>query len=219
MSGGGTSNAIARLRADPASKWIIAGRVLDVGGGHDTLWHYRADFPLAATWTVLDADPAHRSADVEWITDDAADLPPNRTWDTIYSSHCLEHCEDPARTVAAWWAHLAPGGFLMVIVPSWYLYERGIWPSIRNFDHKTAWTTARYPYDGEPNQVESLYDVVYRVCGFAGVSDDNIRRTETTARLYRLQTLDVGFRGDAWDQTADGTCESSLEIVVQKVPR
>lgn len=44
--------------------------------------------------------------------------------DAVYSSHCLEHIEFPIVVIAEWFRVLKVGGYLVVVVPHQYLYER-----------------------------------------------------------------------------------------------
>ncbi|HET6264269.1 MAG TPA: methyltransferase domain-containing protein [Usitatibacter sp.] len=68
----------------------------------------------------------------------------HRQFDFVYSSHCLEHMEDPARAMADWWSLVKPGGALFLIVPDEDLYEQGYWPSRFNPDHKWTFTIAKH---------------------------------------------------------------------------
>lgn len=44
--------------------------------------------------------------------------------DAVYSSHCLEHIPTPGNVIAEWFRVLKVGGYLIVVVPHQYLYER-----------------------------------------------------------------------------------------------
>ena len=52
----------------------------------------------------------------------------NRPFDFVFSSHCLEHMQDPVKcpSLRDWWQLVRPGGVLIVIVPDEDLYEQGI---------------------------------------------------------------------------------------------
>lgn len=217
---GCTTNAISRLVTDRFYQRVIRGTLLDVGAGNDPLYMYRGRFPAVTAWTVIDTVPAFGPSNgPEWIVDDAADIPPGRTFDCIYSSHCLEHVDDPERVVTAWWRALNPGGHLHIMVPSWWTYERGMWPSARNLDHRTAWVPCRYAGDNWPAHVRGVIQSIYNPCTFAkrdaSIGTD-VGFTGPDAELVRLTTLDEGFNADAWDQTMNGTCESAIEIVIAK---
>jgi SAM-dependent methyltransferase len=73
---------------------------------------------------------------------DAQSLPgvEGKSFDWVYSSHCLEHLADPSAALRRWWEVLKPGGFLIVSVPDEDLYEQGKWPSGLNNGHLTSWT-------------------------------------------------------------------------------
>jgi SAM-dependent methyltransferase len=64
-------------------------------------------------------------------------------FDFVYSSHCLEHMQNPLHSMQEWWKLLKPGGHLIVIVPDEDLYEQGIFPSISNPDHKATFTVSK----------------------------------------------------------------------------
>jgi SAM-dependent methyltransferase len=64
-------------------------------------------------------------------------------FDFVYSSHCLEHMQDPRLTILDWWKLVKPGGHLFVVVPDEDLYEQGVFPSRFNDDHKATFTIAK----------------------------------------------------------------------------
>lgn len=125
---GATSLALPRRRADRrfAERWFV-GRGLDIGCGPDPL--NLVDWPncVMRNWDTLDGD----AQDLPGIAPD--------TFDFIYSSHCLEHLNNPGLAVARWWQVLKPGGYMILVVPDFYMYERCRWPS-RNAGHLTWWT-------------------------------------------------------------------------------
>jgi SAM-dependent methyltransferase len=94
----------------------------------------------------------------------------------VYSSHCLEHVDDPVAFLACLWGCVRPGGFLVIAVPHRDLYERKLErPSRWNGDHRTFWLPDR---GGDPC-TWSLYHCVQAAC--AG------------AELVRLTTEDEGW--------------------------
>lgn len=199
---GGTANALARWARDPAfyRHRVFQGRVLEIGPGHEPLAKYADQFPRLTAYTCVDHNPLERHG-AEWLAGDATLLASvgDRTFDVVYASHVLEHVLNPTLTLARWWDKVAPGGKLVVMVPSWMLYERLRWPPHLNGDHKSAWvlalTGAPLPFiRGLVNEVTAL----------------------PRAILLRALTLDEGWAHDLYDQTADGTCESSLEVVLHK---
>lgn len=201
---GGTSMAVKRWAREPQfyRDRVFVGSVLDIGAGHDPLIQYRTFLPRLTSFTCLDQDgPTMPSEGAEWIRGDAIDVPADRLFDVVYSSHCLEHVVDPGAVAAQWWRVVRPGGYLVIIVPSWDTYERRIWPPHLNTDHKTKWLLG-------PSLTQSTMALV----DLFGMNDDG--GGEPT--LVRALTLDENYEGRGGDQTADGTCECGLEAIWRK---
>lgn len=99
----------------------LTGKVLDIGAGKDLVC------PNAQGFDMDDGDANHldRYFDPE-------------SFDSVHSSHSLEHMYDPVNALAKWWTLVKPNGYLIIVVPDEDLYEQGIWPSIFNSDHKTT---------------------------------------------------------------------------------
>ena len=58
-------------------------------------------------------------------------------FDFVYSSHTLEHMEDPAVALKNWWRVLKKGGYLILYIPHRDLYEKKTaLPSRWSNDHK-----------------------------------------------------------------------------------
>lgn len=100
---------------------FLSGRVIDIGAGKDLVCSHAEGFD-------------REDGDANMISR----FRPVNAYDTVHSSHCLEHMDDPAAALRDWWSLLKPGGYLVLVVPDEDLYEQGIWPSIFNRDHKTT---------------------------------------------------------------------------------
>jgi len=114
-----TSKARARRIAEGFFDRYFKGRGLDVGYGGDLV------VPNCRGWDVEDGD-AHDLATVG-----------DNSYDFVYSSHILEHLQNPAKALRNWWRVLKPGGYLILYVPERDLFERKrTLPSDVSLDHK-----------------------------------------------------------------------------------
>jgi len=64
----------------------------------------------------------------------------SRQFDFVFSSHTLEHMQNPSAALNNWWQLVKPGGHMVVLVPDEDLYEQGTFPSLFNRDHKFTFT-------------------------------------------------------------------------------
>jgi SAM-dependent methyltransferase len=193
---GVTSISIQRRLFDSrfASRWFV-GVGLDIGGGTDSLGLYVELFPLITKVIVYD-EP---QGDAQFL-DNVAD----NSFDFVYSSHCLEHLNDPYEAMRNWIRVVKPGGHLIVDVPDEDLYEQGIWPSRFNNGHKTSWTI---------DKEESWSPVSVNVL-------DLVRRFRGDALPLKIELIDHGYRGRLWgviDQTRTPVAEAAIEMVLLKL--
>lgn len=101
-----TSKAHERRRAEGFFAKYFNGHGIDVGYGGDLV------IPNCRGWDIENGD-AHELAGI-----------PDAVLDFVYSSHLLEHLQDPARALRNWWRVLKPGGYLILYVPDRDLFER-----------------------------------------------------------------------------------------------
>lgn len=75
---------------------------------------------------------------------DGVTLPfPDGSQDAVFASHCLEHIDDFQNAIRDWFRVLRGGGYLMIMVPHKFLYEKQVDPPSRfNADHKRFYTPA-----------------------------------------------------------------------------
>lgn len=75
---------------------------------------------------------------------DGVHLPfPDESQDTVFSSHCYEHIANYRVALREWYRVLKVGGYMVVLVPHRYLYERrSMVPSFFNSDHKRFYSPA-----------------------------------------------------------------------------
>ena len=105
---------------------VLLGRVLDIGAGVDPVTKDAIVFDKAQG----DAQEINNFFELE-------------SFDTVFSSHCLEHMVNPQEAIQSWFSLVKPGGHLITIVPDEDLYEQGHFPSIFNSDHKSTFTISK----------------------------------------------------------------------------
>ena len=105
---------------------VLVGRVLDIGAGVDPVTKDAIVFDKAQG----DAQEINNFFDLE-------------SFETVFSSHCLEHMVNPQEAIQSWFSLVKPGGHLITIVPDEDLYEQGHFPSIFNSDHKSTFTISK----------------------------------------------------------------------------
>lgn len=60
---------------------------------------------------------------------DGITLPfPDVSQDSVFSSHCLEHIQSPVQALREWFRVTKIGGFIIIIVPHQFLYEKKLNP-------------------------------------------------------------------------------------------
>lgn len=102
---------------------VFVGEGIDIGGGSDPLKGPKCN---VRRWDMEDGD-AQVMAGVR-----------DNTYDFVYSSHCLEHLNNPIVALNRWIDITKPGGFIFVAVPDFFAYEKMLWPSTKNTKHKWA---------------------------------------------------------------------------------
>ena len=137
----------------------LKGDVLDIGCGQDIVCSWARPFDLA-------------HGDAQHISKFLAP----QSFDTVHSSHCLEHMLDPVGALSQWWSLVRPGGYLIVVVPHEDLYEQGMWPSRFNHDHK-----ATFRLGGQSQFSPVSHDIEALVTALPG------------ADLLALDVQDVGY--------------------------
>jgi SAM-dependent methyltransferase len=90
-------NAISYIL--PYAEYFLKGDILDIGG--TSQWHY----PNAEYINITKGDGYH-----------AMNLP-DKKYDSIISSHCLEHLKDPFYALKEWTSHLNKCGCLFLYLP------------------------------------------------------------------------------------------------------
>lgn len=176
-----TSKAKARRESEGFFERYFSGQGIDVGYGGDLV------VPNCRGWDVEDGD-AH---DLAGIAD--------ATFDFVYSSHIIEHLEEPARALRNWWRVLKPGGYLILYLPERDLFERKrTLPSVVSLDHKHFFLLER---DDPPDTI-GLIPLIKR--NLAGIE------------IIYKRICDAGYRADA-PISFMSDAEFSIELVARKL--
>jgi SAM-dependent methyltransferase len=135
-------NFLRRLDNGFFAKYLAGDVILDIGyrggcgvDGHGVFFNAEKARPVL---------PRAIGIDVGYPGYDGLTLPfATESVDTVYSSHVLEHIRCYAMVICDWYRVLKVGGFMVVIVPHKFLYERASRPpSNWNQDHYRFYSPA-----------------------------------------------------------------------------
>ena len=175
-----TSKAKARRQADGFFKEYFIGQGIDVGYGGDLVT------PNCRGWDIEHGD----AQDLVGVDDES--------YDFVYSSHIIEHLDDPARAIRNWWRVVKPGGHLILYLPERDLFERKLTlPSTVSLDHKHYFLLDR---DDPPDTIGLI---------------PLIERNLAGAKIVYKKICDAGYDPDAPVRFMS-TAEYSIEVVVRK---
>ena len=172
----------ARKRRDKENFFELycKGQGLDIGYGGDLL------VPNCLGWDIEDGDAQY----IEKLS--------NEEFDFLYSSHTLEHLDDPNIVIKNWWRVIKKNGYMILYIPERDLYEKKkTLPSRFSLDHKHYF---KLENDEEPNTI--------------GVMQLLKRNLENYKVIYS-KICKEGFTIDDPYKHSDG--EYSIEIVVHKL--
>ena len=127
--------ATNRRLADKVINWhaIFKGDGADIGCGDDPL--SRELWPNIENLLCFDLPQGDANYFSNYVELNSLDF--------VHGSQVLEHMHNPIMALANWGKALKPGGFIVITVPDFYLYEHGNWPSKYNDDHKSTWSVTR----------------------------------------------------------------------------
>lgn len=109
------ANGNAARFAIPFAKEMLSGEGLDIGCNR-------------SEWAFPGAQMIDLEIDDEW----SAYSLPNKKYDYIFSSHCLEHLTDWVGALDYWGEHLKSGGIMFLYLPH---YEQEYWRPWNNRKH------------------------------------------------------------------------------------
>ena len=148
----------------------LQGRVLDIGAGLD---------PITPQAEVFDKE----QGDAQYLDR----YFPSGSFDTVFSSHCLEHMVDPISALKSWFALVKPGGYLVTIVPDEDLYEQGHFPSLFNSDHKSTFTLSKSKsWSPRSNNCFELAQELQGEIIHLALQDNNYNRSRMTSGFFGI---------------------------------
>lgn len=119
-------------------------------------------------------------------------------YEFVYSSHTLEHLNDPSEAMYNWWRVLKPGGYLIIYIPHRDLYEKKkTLPSRFNDNHKHFFLIDK---DENPDTIGLI---------------PLIRRTLTNYEIVYIKECSEGNTIKDPDRHSNG--EYSIETVIRKI--
>lgn len=169
----------------------FVGSGIDIGAGADSIGRYQLAFrgiKQVRAWDMPDGDAQY----LKGVDDN--------TYDFAVSSHSLEHMVDVEIALRNWIRVVKPGGYIILAVPDEEMYERNIWPSISNSDHKWSFTVRKK--SDMPKSINVMQLAL-------DVSD--------VVALEKIEVIDE-FYTPGWDvdQTMTPNTECAIELIFRK---
>jgi SAM-dependent methyltransferase len=123
-------------------------------------------------------------------------------FDFVFSSHCLEHINDPLQALQNWLRVTKPGGYIVFTIPEEDLYEQGVFPSTFNRDHKNTFTVLKSK-SWSPRSINVM---------------ELLSRIGAAAAIEKIELLDETYRFELprLDQTMTPVGESAIEVIIRK---
>lgn len=170
----------------PWSSKIFVGAGIDIGCGDDKL-----PFEGCDGFDIQDGDANHL---YHYRDQDSVDY--------IHSSQSLEHMREPITALAGWLTVVKPGGYVVVTVPDWCLYEKMQWPSNFNSDHKSTWSLW-LPGSPAPHHI-LVPDMLTSLAG--------------SCRILKCALVDTNYdyKLPAYIDQTLGNAEAFIEFVLEK---
>ena len=177
-----TSKAFEIRRERGDFQRYLVGKGIDIGAGDDSLYILNG--------SVRSYDK--RDGNAQFMAEIA-----DASYDFVYSSHCLEHIADVQLALRNWVRIIKPGGILYIVVPDFELYEKGMWPSRFNQDHKASFSITRLPVDRATHY--TMHDLVMWLDLELGVSTLELRLEDFGFDRTRF-ALDQTMAEHGWAQ-------------------
>ena len=191
-----TSKATARREAQEYP-WddVFRGKGVDIGSGDDPLkWHGVEVIPF-------DKEQGDANHIDTYFKPESLDF--------VHGSQVLEHLHNPIDALTRMLRIVKPGGYVVITVPDYDLYEKQRFPSQFNGDHKSTWSLWRkaVPMARDGKKYPHIYVPELRTI-FSDCCD-------VTATLVHTN---YDYMDPNRDQTfmADNGVECFIEILIRK---
>jgi SAM-dependent methyltransferase len=188
-----TTKAVKRRKDTYLYNKVFTGKALDVGCGEDLL--KKEDFPNLTSVEGFDLPKDANKIDEYFPAD---------TFDVVHGSQVLEHLWNPLDALTRMLKITKPGGFVVMSFPDEDLYEKGMWPSRFNSDHKVSFSI--YKPDSEMPKHNDVLSLLGTLCNFTG------------AKIIKVELVDTNYDYNKpwYDDQTRADAEAFIEIVIQK---
>ncbi|MBV9199567.1 MAG: FkbM family methyltransferase [Alphaproteobacteria bacterium] len=162
--------------------------------------------------------PQAIGVDLDYPGYDGTHLPfSDESQDGIYASHCLEHISDYQGTIREWFRVLKNGGFLVIIVPHQFLFERRQnLPSLANSDHKRFYTPGNLLREIEEVLEPNSYRIRHLVDNDLGFDYSVLPWQQSVVGCYEIELVLEKIRPPCW--TIGGDRYSAADFRSQVLP-
>ena len=169
---------------------VFVGKGIDIGCGKDIL--DRKVFRKISSIEPFDVE----AGDAQFVNE----FRPQKSYDFVYSSNCLEHMNDPVTALKNWFSLVKEEGYLVFTVPDEDLYEQGFFPSIYNFGHQ--WTFTIRKNKSWSNKSINIIDLLTAL---------------DSCKIIKIELVDANYDYSRKneDQTL-GQAEAFIEVVLKK---
>ena len=154
------------------------GRGIDIGCGSDML--SPLVFPSITSIVPYDIE----DGDANYCSNLA-----DESFEFVSASHVLEHMVDPCMALSNWIRITKNGGYLVIAVPHEFYYEKNVWPSLYNSDHK--WSFRLEEKTVMPKS-RNVYDLLKLYRNIEAISVELLLRMDLTYPMVD-QTLGAGI--------------------------
>jgi predicted SAM-dependent methyltransferase len=183
-----TEKSKKRRIADGFFDRYITGNGIDIGCGRT--YGYSDDVRLHESAIAHDSD----ICDAHYM-----DAYADESFNYVYNSHVLEHLAQPLTAIKNWYRICKYDGFLIIVVPSAYRYEKKLHlPSRWNPDHKQFYTVASLTSEIEQALEPNSYLVEY-VKDCAEDFDWSLGPAVHSGGEYQLECVLKKIHKPAWE--------------------